>query len=326
MTSMSKTIVVEKVGGPEVMQLVDRAVGEPGPGEIRLRQGAVGLNFADVYFRTGLYKAAPPFTPGMEAAGVVEAVGPGVTELRLGQRVAYAWAMGAYAQARLIAADKVVPVPDGITDEQAAAMMLKGLTAQYLLRQTLPLAAGDTVLFHAAAGGVGHIVCQWARHLGITVIGTAGGAEKCARVRAAGAAHVIDYKSEDFVSRVKELTGGRGVKAVFDSVGKDTFMRSLDCLRPFGMMVAFGQSSGAVPPFDVLTLSAKGSLYLTRPTLGTHVADRERYRAMAAELFAVVGSGAVKVEIGQRYPLADAGRAHDELEARRTTGASILIP
>jgi len=322
---MSKTIVVETPGGPEAMKLVDRPVGAPGPGEVRLRQSAAGLNFADVYFRTGLYKAPLPFTPGMEGAGVVEAVGPGVTDLRPGQRVAYPWGLGAYAQVRLIAADKVVALPDVISDEQAAAMMLKGLTAQYLLRQTLPLSSGDTILFHAAAGGVGHIVCQWARHLGIEVIGTAGGPEKCALVRAAGAAHAIDYKAEDFVARTRELTGGKGVKAVFDSVGKDTFMRSLDCLRPFGMLVAFGQSSGAVAPFDVLALSTKGSLYLTRPSLATYVAERDRWRAMAAELFAVVASGAVKIDIGQRYPLAEAGRAHQELEARRTTGASILI-
>jgi len=322
---MSKTIVVQETGGPEVMKVVERAVGEPGPGEIRIRQSAAGLNFADVYFRTGLYKATPPFTPGMEGAGVIEAVGAGVTELRAGQRVAYPWSIGAYAEVRLIGADKVVALPEAIGDEQAAAMMLKGLTAQYLLRQTLPLAAGDTILFHAAAGGVGHLVCQWARHLGIQVIGTAGGPEKCALVRAAGAAHAIDYKSEDFVARTKELTGGKGVRAVFDSVGKDTFMRSLDCLRPFGMLVAFGQSSGAVPPFDVLALSTKGSLYLTRPSLATYVADRDRWRGMAADLFGVVASGAVKIDIGQRYPLADAGRAHRDLEARRTTGASILV-
>ena len=323
---MANTIVVESPGGPEAMKLVDRPVGEPGPGELRLRQSAAGLNFADVYFRMGLYKAPLPFTPGMEGAGVIEAVGAGVTDLRVGQRVAYPWALGGYTQVRLLAADKVVALPDAISDEQAAAMMLKGLTAQYLLRQTLPLSAGDTILFHAAAGGVGHIVCQWARHLGISVIGTAGGPEKCARVREAGATHAIDYKTEDFVARTRELTGGKGVKAVFDSVGKDTFLRSLDCLRPFGMLVAFGQSSGAVPPFDVLALSTKGSLYLTRPSLATYVADRERWRAMAAELFAVVASGAVKIDIGQRYPLAEAGRAHQELEARRTSGASILIP
>ena len=323
---MSKTIVVETPGGPEAMKVVERTVGEPGPGEIRIRQSAAGLNFADVYFRTGLYKAPPPFTPGMEGAGVIEAVGTGVTDLRVGQRVAYPWSIGAYAEVRLIGADEVVALPDAIGDEQAAAMMLKGLTAQYLLRQTLPLAAGDTILFHAAAGGVGHIVCQWARHLGIDVIGTAGGPEKCARVSEAGAAHAIDYKREDFVARTKELTGGRGVRAVFDSVGKDTFMRSLDCLRPFGMLVAFGQSSGAVPPFDVLALSTKGSLYLTRPSLATYVADRDRWRGMAEELFGVVASGAVTIDIGQRYPLGEAGRAHRELEARRTTGASILVP
>jgi len=322
---MPNTIVVETPGGPEAMKLVDRPVGEPGPGEVRLRQSAAGLNFADVYFRTGLYKAPLPFTPGMEGAGVVEAVGSGVTDLRAGQRVAYPWSLGAYAQVRLIAADRVVPLPDEISDEQAAAMMLKGLTAQYLLRQTLPLASGDTILFHAAAGGVGHIVLQWARHLGIEVIGTAGGPEKCARVRAAGAAHAIDYRAEDFVARTKDLTGGKGVKAVFDSVGKDTFMRSLDCLRPFGMLVAFGQSSGAVPPFDVLALSTKGSLYLTRPSLATYVAERDRWRAMAADLFSVVASGAVKIDVGRRYPLAEAGRAHQDLEARRTTGSSILV-
>lgn len=323
---MSKTIVVEAPGGPEAMKLLDRAIGEPGPGELRIRQFAAGLNFADVYFRSGLYKAPPPFTPGMEGAGVVEAVGAGVTDLRPGQRVAYPWSMGAYAEVRLISADSVVALPDAISDHQAAAMMLKGLTAHYLLRQTLPLSSGDTILFHAAAGGVGHIVCQWARHLGIQVIGTAGGPEKCGLVREAGAAHAIDYRAEDFVARTKELTGGKGVKAVFDSVGKDTFMRSLDCLRPFGMLVAFGQSSGAVPPFDVLALSTKGSLYLTRPSLATYVADRDRWRAMAAELFSVVASGAVEIDIGQRYPLADAGRAHQDLEGRRTSGASILVP
>lgn len=323
---MSKTIVVEAPGGPEAMKLLDRAVGEPGPGELRIRQSAAGLNFADVYFRTGLYKATPPFTPGMEGAGVIEAVGAGVTDLRAGQRVAYPWSIGAYAEVRLIGADKVVALPDGIAEDQAAAMMLKGLTAQYLLRQTLPLSPGDTILFHAAAGGVGHIVCQWARHLGVQVIGTAGGPEKCALVRKAGAMHAIDYQREDFVARTRELTGGKGVKAVFDSVGKDTFMRSLDCLRPFGMLVAFGQSSGAVPPFDVLALSTKGSLYLTRPSLATYVAERDRWRAMAAELFSVVAAGAVEIDIGQRYPLAEARRAHQDLEGRRTSGASILVP
>ncbi|HEY4186062.1 MAG TPA: quinone oxidoreductase [Polyangia bacterium] len=324
---MPKTIVIEKTGGPEALRLVEQSVGAPGPGELRIHQHAIGLNFADIYFRTGLYKAgALPFTPGMEAAGTIEAVGAGVTELRVGQRVAYPWCLGAYAEVRLLPADKVVALPDAIPDEQAAAMMLKGLTAQYLLRQTVALSAGDTILFHAAAGGVGHLVCQWARHLGIAVIGTAGGPEKCARVLAAGAAHVIDYKTEDFVARVKDLTAGKGVKAVFDSVGRDTFMRSLDCLRPFGMLVAFGQSSGAVPPFDVLALSAKGSLFLTRPSLATYVADRPRYQRMAAELFAVVASGAVKVDVQQRYPLAEVGRAQDDLESRRTSGASVLIP
>jgi NADPH2:quinone reductase len=309
------------------MQLVDVEVGDPGPGEVRLRQHAIGVNFIDVYYRQGLYKpAAYPFTPGMEGAGLVDAVGAGVTEFRVGDRVAYPMTIGAYATMRLIPAAKLVALPEQVSFDDAAAVMLKGLTAQYLLRQTLPLAAGDTILFHAASGGVGHLACQWARHLGISVIATAGGAEKCARVRAAGAAHVIDYKTEDFVARVKEITGGAGVKAVFDSVGKDTFARSLDCLRPFGMLVSFGQSSGTVAPFDILTLSTKGSLYLTRPTLGTYIADRERLKRMASDLFGVLASGVVKAEVNQRYPLGEAARAQVALESRGTTGATVLIP
>jgi len=323
---MPKAIVVETPGGPEVMRWTDVPEPEPGPGEIRVRQHAVGVNFVDVYFRSGLYKAPRlPFVPGMEGAGVVEAVGAGVTEPRVGERVAYPFSLGAYSEWRTLPAAAVVPLPDDISFETAAGMMLKGLTAQYLLRQTLPLEAGDTVLFHAASGGVGHIACQWARHLGITLIGTAGGPEKCARARAAGAAHVIDYQSEDFVARVKALTNGAGVRAVFDGVGRDTFLRSLDCLRPFGMLVAYGQSSGAVPPLDILTLSAKGSLYLTRPTLGTYLADRGRFLRMAADLFEVVAMGEVTIEVRERYPLADAGRAHADLEGRKTSGASILI-
>jgi NADPH2:quinone reductase len=324
---MPQAIVVRQVGGPEVMSLVDIEVGDPGPGEVRLRQEAVGVNFIDVYYRQGLYKpAAYPFTPGMEGAGVVDAVGPGVTEFRVGQRVAYPMTIGAYASFRLIPVAKLVPLPDTVTFDDAAAIMLKGLTAQYLLRQTVPLVAGDAILFHAASGGVGHLACQWAHHLGITVIATAGGEAKVARARAAGATHVIDYAAEDFVTRVKELTGGAGVRAVFDSVGRDTFSRSLDCLRPFGTMVSFGQSSGNVPPFDILTLSAKGSLHLTRPTLGTYVADRGRLTAMARELFDVIAAGVVKADVRQRYPLADAARAHAALEGRETSGASVLIP
>src|SRR4051812_17909509 len=324
---MPKAIVVERTGGPEVMQVRDVPTPEPGPGEVRIRQHAVGVNFIDVYYRMGLYKAASlPFVPGVEAAGEIESVGSGVTELRPGQRVAYPMVQGAYAEERVMPAAKVVALPDEISFEDAAGVLMKGMTAQYLLRQTLPLERGDTVLFHAAAGGVGNIACQWARHLGLTLIGTAGGPEKCARVREAGAAHAIDYHSEDFVARVKELTGGAGVKAVFDGVGRDTLMRSLDCLRPFGMLVSFGQSSGPVPPFDIVTLSTKGSLYLTRPTLATYAADRARFTRMAAELFDVVKSGAVKPAAQQRYPLAEVARAHADLEARRTTGASILIP
>jgi len=324
---MSQALIVPRTGGPEVMQLVDVDVGNPGPGEVRLRHHAIGVNFIDVYYRQGLYKpAAYPFTPGMEGAGVVDAVGADVTEFRVGQRVAYPMTMGAYATLRLIAASKLVALPDAVSFEDAAAVMLKGLTAQYLLRQTLPLGAGDTILFHAASGGVGHLACQWARHLGLTVIATAGGPEKGARARAAGATHVIDYKTEDFVARVKALTGGVGVRAVFDSVGKDTFARSLDCLRPFGMMVSFGQSSGAVPPFDILALSGKGSLYLTRPTLATYIADRERLKTMSRDLFEVIAGGVVKADVRQRYPLGEAPRAHAALEGRETSGATVLIP
>ena len=324
---MPKAIVVEHTGGPETLRLVDVTVGEPGAGEIRLRQRAIGVNFIDVYHRSGLYKVPGlPFTPGMEAAGIVEAVGAGVSDVRPGDRVAYTGVLGAYAETRLVPAAKVVPLPDTISFEQAAAMMLKGLTAQYLLRQTVSLAGGDKILLHAAAGGVGLIACQWARHLGLDVIATAGGPDKCALARAAGATHVIDYRAEDFVARVKTITGGEGVKVVFDSVGADTFMRSLDCLRPFGMMVSFGQSSGPVPPFDIVTLSAKGSLYLTRPTIMTYIADRKRSLSMVRELFDIVTSGAVKIRVRPSYSLVDAARAHQDLEGRRTTGSSVLIP
>src|SRR5450432_220053 len=318
---MSKEILVERTGGPEQLRLVDAVVGDPGPGQVRLRQRAMGVNFIDVYHRTGLYKVPSlPFTPGIEASGVVEAVGHDVANVRPGERVAYAGVLGAYAEARLVAASRLVPLPDAISDEQAAGMMLKGLTARVLLRELLPLARGDRVLLHAAAGGVGLIACQWARHLGLELIGTCGGPEKAALALAAGATHVIDYRREDFVERVKELTGGMGVKAVFDSVGADTFMRSLDCLRPFGMMVAFGQSSGPVPLLDVLPLTAKGSLFLTRPSISTYIADPQRYLTMARDLVEVVASGVVKIRVSARYALGDAAQAHRDLEGRLTTG------
>ena len=324
---MTQALVVEEFGGPEVMQIRQVDVPAPAPGEIRLRQTAIGLNFIDVYYRKGLYKPPTmPFVPGEEGAGIVEAVGEGVSQFQAGDRVAYLGALGAYAGVRNLPAARAVRLPDGISEPLAAGMMLKGLTVQYLLRQTLPLSAGDTILFHAAAGGVGLIACQWARHLGLRLIATAGGPAKCELARAAGAAHVIDYSALDFVSAVRDLTGGVGVKAVFDSVGSDTFARSLDCLMAFGMMVSFGQSSGVVPPFDVLSLGAKGSLYLTRPTIGTYTRDPVRYASMAAELFEVVSSGAVRVDIRQTYVLLDAVRAHQDLESRKTSGASILLP
>ncbi len=330
MTTSSKSICIEAYGGPEVMKLVELPVGEPGPGQIRIRHHACGLNFIDVYQRTGLYQNPLPLTLGMEAAGVVEAVGEGVTHLRPGDRAAYASNPARSLQRGTgDARHCVVKLPDEIAFDTAAAMMLKGLTAQYLLKKTLPqggLQAGDHVLFHAAAGGVGLIACQWARHLGLQLIGTAGSDEKCALARESGAAHVINYRTEDFVARVKDITGGRGVKVVYDSVGRDTFERSLDCLRPFGLMASFGNASGPVPPFAIGALGAKGSLYLTRQTLFTHIATRESTQAMADDLFDVVKRGAVKLRIDQRYALADVARAHADLEARRTTGSSVLRP
>ncbi len=327
---MAQTIQIQQFGGPEQLQLVDLPVGEPGPGEIRIRHHAIGLNFIDVYQRTGLYPNALPLSLGVEGAGVVEAVGPGVTHLKPGDRAAYAGGVpGSYSQARVLQARTVCQLPDDISFETGAAMMLKGLTAQYLLKKTLPvegLVAGDHILFHAAAGGVGLIACQWAKALGLQLIATAGSDAKCQLALAHGAAHAINYRSEDFVARVKEITGGKGVKVVYDSVGKDTFEGSLDCLRPFGLMASFGNASGPVPPFAPGILAAKGSLYLTRATLFTHMATREAAQAMADDLFAVVRSGAVKIRIDQRYPLADAARAHTALEARNTTGCSILIP
>ena len=327
---MSQAIQIQQFGGPEVMQLVDLKVGAPGPGEIRIRHHACGLNYIDVYQRTGLYPNLLPLTLGMEGAGVIEAVGEGVTHLKAGDRAAYASSPpGSYSQARVMSAKTVCKLPDGIAFDTAAGMMLKGLTAQYLLKKTLPvegLEAGDFVLFHAAAGGVGLIACQWAKALGLQLIGTAGGAAKCALALEHGAAHAIDYSKEDFVARVKAITGGKGVKVVYDSVGKDTFERSLDCLRPFGLLASFGNASGPVEPFAPGLLGAKGSLYLTRQTLFTHIATREATQNMADDLFDVVGSGAVKIRIDQRYPLAEVAQAHRDLEARRTTGSTVLMP
>lgn len=329
-SSSTRAIHIEQPGGPEAMHLVEVPIGEPGPGEIRIRHHACGLNFIDVYHRTGLYPLPLPASLGMEAAGVVEAVGEGVTHLRAGDRAAYASAPpGSYCESRVMPAKCVVRLPDGIDFETGAAMMLKGLTAQYLLKKTLPqggLQPGDFVLFHAAAGGVGLIACQWARALGLQLIGTAGSDEKCALALQHGAAHAINYRREDFVARVKEITGGRGVKVVYDSVGLDTFEKSLDVLQPFGLLANFGNASGKAPPVDLGVLAAKGSLYVTRPTLFTHIATREATQAMADDLFAVVASGAVHIPVERRYALAEAAQAHRDLEARLTTGCSVLLP
>jgi len=327
---MPLTIQISQFGGPENMQVVDLPVGEPGPGEIRIRHHAVGLNFIDVYQRTGLYPNKLPLSLGMEGAGVVEAVGEGVTHLRVGDRAAYASnPPGSYSQVRVMPARTVCKLPDAISFETGAAMMLKGLTAQYLLKKTLPqegLKAGDHILFHAAAGGVGLIACQWAKALGLQLIATAGSDAKCQLALEHGATHAINYRSENFVERVKAITGGAGVKVVYDSVGKDTFEGSLDVLRPFGLLASFGNASGPVPPFAPGILGAKGSLYITRATLFTHMSTREATQAMADDLFAVVQSGAVKIRIDQRYPLTEVARAHRDLEARNTTGCSILLP
>lgn len=327
---MPRAIQIAATGGPEQLQLVEVAVGDPGPGQIRIRHQACGLNFIDVYHRTGLYPLPLPHGLGMEGAGIVEAVGEGVTHLKAGDRAAYASAPpGAYCEARVMPAQNVVKLPDGIAFDTGAAMMLKGLTVQYLLKKTQPqggLKSGDAILFHAAAGGVGLIACQWARAMGLELIGTAGSDEKCELARQHGAAHVINYNREDFVARVKELTGGRGVKVVYDSIGRDTFDRSLDCLSPFGLMASFGNASGPVPPFNVGSLGPKGSLYVTRATLFSHINSREATQAMADDLFSVVQSGQVKIRIDQRYPLNDAAQAHRDLEARKTTGCSVLLP
>ncbi|MGL4808631.1 MAG: quinone oxidoreductase family protein [Giesbergeria sp.] len=327
---MSLAVQIRQPGGPEELQIVDVPVGEPGPGQIRIRHHAIGLNFIDVYHRTGLYPLVMPAGIGMEGAGVVEAVGEGVTHLRPGDRAAYAsQPPGSYCEVRVMPAQCVCRLPDAIGFETAAGMMLKGLTAQYLLKKTLPvegLHAGDYVLFHAAAGGVGLIACQWAKALGLQLIATAGTDAKCRLALDHGAAHAINYHTEDFVARVKDITAGRGVKVVYDSVGKDTWDKSLDCLRPFGLMASFGNASGPVPPFAPGSLGAKGSLYVTRQTLFTHIATRESTQAMADELFNVVASGQVQIRIDQRYPLAQVQQAHRDLEARKTTGSTILLP
>ena len=324
---MAKAIRIFKTGGPEVLEYVDVEVGDPGPGEARVRQEACGLNFIDVYFRTGLYPQPLPAGIGMEGGGVIEALGEGVTHLKVGDRVAYAGRpTGAYADVRVMPAAILVRVPDAIGLDTAAAMMLQGMTVQYLFRRTFPLRGGETILFHAAAGGVGLIACQWAKALGVTMIGTVGSDEKGALAKAHGCTHVINYNTENFVERVKELTNGAGVPVVYDSIGADTFTLSLDCLSPLGLMVSYGSASGPVPPFTLNELVSRGSLFITRPTLFSHAAKREDLEAMANELFGMVESGKVTIEINQRYPLAEAASAHRDLEARKTTGSTILIP
>ncbi|RLA32117.1 MAG: quinone oxidoreductase [Gammaproteobacteria bacterium] len=325
---MTHAIRIHETGGPEQMHWEEVEVGEPGEGLVRLRHTAVGLNFIDVYHRTGLYPLPPlPQVLGLEGCGIVEAVGEGVSEIAVGDRVAYAGVPpGAYAEQRLIPWHRLVKVPEGIDDQTAAAMMLQGMTACYLLRRCYRVQAGDTILIHAAAGGVGLISCQWAKSLGATVIGTVGSAEKAELAKAHGCDHTILYREEDFVERVKEITGGKGVAAVYDSVGKDTFMKSLDCIRRHGIMVLFGQASGNVEPFNLSLLAQKGSLFITRPTLMTYTADREDLLAISGELFDVVGSGTVRIEVNQTYPLSEAARAHTDLEARKTTGSTVLIP
>ena len=324
---MSKAIRMHETGGPEVLRWEEVTIGPPGPGEVHLRQSAVGLNFIDVYHRSGLYPLpALPATPGMEGAGIVVATGEGVEGFAPGDRVAYAGLpLGAYAEERLIPAHRLVLLPDAISDKQAAGMMLKGMTVQYLLRSTFHVKPGDTILFHAAAGGVGLIACQWAKALGATVIGTVGSLEKAELARKHGCDFPLLYQEEDWVSKVKEITDGEGVPVVYDSVGGETFMKSLDCLRPLGLLASFGQASGPVAPFDPALLAAKGSLFLTRPTLMTYTADRADLLASATDLFAVVQSGDVSIEVNQTYLLSEAAQAHRDLEARKTTGSTVLL-
>ncbi|MGE0874170.1 MAG: quinone oxidoreductase [Burkholderiales bacterium] len=324
---MAKAIRVHKTGGPEVMQLEDVELGDPGPGQARVRHTAIGVNFLDTYQRSGLYPMQLPIGAGNEAAGVVEAVGQGVTLVKPGDRVAYCGgAPGAYAEARSFAADRLVKIPEGMSDELAASIMLKGMTSWYLIHRTYKVQPGDTVLFHAAAGGVGQIAVQWLKALGATVIATVGSDDKAKIVKGLGADHVVVYTRENFTERVKEITGGKGLPVVYDSVGKSTFDGSLDCLRPLGLMVSFGNASGPVPPFNLGVLSAKGSLFITRPTLASYIGTRENLEAAAGALFGVVTSGKVKVGISARYKLADAVQVHKDLEARKTTGSVIMLP
>jgi len=324
---MTKAIRITEAGAPEVMEYVDVDLPVPSAGEVLVRQMACGLNFIDVYFRTGLYPQPLPGALGMEGAGVIEAVGANVTHVKVGDRVAYAGRpLGAYAEARVMPADILVKLPESISFETAAAMMLQGLTVQYLFRRTFRLQGGETILFHAAAGGVGLIACQWARALGVTMIGTVGSDEKAELAKANGCVHTINYNKENFVERVKEITGGKGVPVVYDSIGKDTFIGSLDCLSPLGMMVSFGSASGPVPPFGLNELATRGSLFMTRPSLFNYTAKRDDLETMAAELFGMVESGKIKIDINQRYALKDVAQAHRDLESRKTTGSSILIP
>jgi NADPH2:quinone reductase len=321
-----KAIRINRTGGPEVLEFVDIDLAPPGPGEARVRHTVIGVNFIDTYHRSGLYKLPLPTGIGNEAAGVVEALGAGVGSVRIGDRVAYAGVMGAYAEASNVLADRLVKIPGTVSDETAAAALLKGMTAQYLLKRTHQVRSGETILFHSAAGGVGLIAGQWARHLGATVIGTVGHEDKVALAKQNGCARVLNTRSEDWVKRTRELTGGEGVPVVYDSIGKDTFAGSLDCLAVRGLMVSFGNSSGAVPPFEPGILAAKGSLYFTRPTLASYVRTPHELRETADDLFAVIGSGAVKIAINQRFPLAQARQAHEALHSGKTTGATVLIP
>jgi len=324
---MAKAIRMYETGGPEVLLWEDYDPGQPGPGEALVRHEAVGLNYIDVYHRSGLYPLPSlPGIPGMEGAGVIEAIGEGVSEVTVGDRVAYAGLPpGAYAQSRIMPGHRLVKLPDSISTHQGAAMMLQGMTARYLLKGCYEVKAGDTILIHAAAGGVGLIVCQWAKHLGATVIGTVGSAEKAELAGSHGCDFPIRYREEDFVSRVKEITQGRGVDVVYDSIGQDTFMQSLDCLRPMGMVVSFGQASGPIEPLDIGILAAKGSLFLTRPSLMAYTAERQDLLAHAHDLFEVVEKGAVTIKVHQTYPLAEAARAHRDLEGRKTTGSAVLV-
>jgi len=323
---MPKAVRFHKQGGPEVLQYEDIPVGDPGPGQARVRHTAIGVNFVDTYQRSGLYPAQLPQVAGNEGAGVVEAVGPNVADVKKGDRVAYTGLPGSYCEARVVPADRLVKVPEGITDEQAASMMLKGLTVHYLIHSTYPVKRGDTVLWHAAAGGVGLIACQWLKTLGVTVIGTVGSEEKAQLARAHGADQVINYGKENFAERVGAITGGKKLPVVYDAVGKTTWDGSLDCLRPRGLMVSFGNASGPVPPVNLGILSTKGSLYVTRPTLATHIASRADLLERASSLFGVVKSGKVKIETTGRYKLAEAQLAHRDLEGRKTTGSIILVP